>query len=343
MDYESSDKVSVPITADHSVVYQCDNDVHNSKWCNLYEPGNDWALGWKLFGYCEGTIAPTSSPNFSSLDEIGEGCPKSYDIMKIYEGGDQVSVFVSNDSSHAIIYECKSWPMGAYCNAGPSYSPESDNVNLGWTLKGYCDGTIAPTAAPIVYTPAAKCRWYNGTQPITIDNWAESDLSTYVSGTRVRKEDRIYKCKGWPFGLWCTMAAYEPEKTDVWRDAWSSAGTCSGMFEPTTSPSASPSTSPSKSPSVSPSTSPSKSPSTSPSKSPVSPTKSPSASPSSSPTASCSANSVTCTANSECCSGHCYTGSSYFCAPAGCAVLFAPCYSNGDCCGGSCDGMQCDA
>jgi hypothetical protein len=165
---------------------------------------------------------------------------------------------------------------------------------MGWTLKGYCDGTIAPTAAPIVYQPAAKCRWYNGTQPITIAKWSSGSLSSYVSGTRVRKEDRIYKCKGWPNGLWCKMAAYEPEETTVWKDAWTPAGTCNGMFEPTVSPSVSPTASPSKSPSASPSKSPSASPSASPSKSPsaspsASPSKSPSASPSASPSKSPSA------------------------------------------------------
>ena len=267
-DYGASDKVSVPITTDHSVVYECDSDFHNSKWCNQYEPGNDWAMGWKLIGYCEGTIAPTSSPNFSSLNEVGDGCPKPYNVATTYEAGDQVSVFFSNDSSNAIIFECKTWPNGAYCNAGSEFSPESDNANMGWNLKGYCQGTIAPTAAPIVYTPAAKCRWYNGTEPITIDNWAESSLSTYVSGTRVRKENRIYKCKVWPYGLWCKTAAYEPEETDVWADAWSSAGTCNGMFEPTTSPSVSPTSSPTISPSASSTSSPSASPTSSPSKSP---------------------------------------------------------------------------
>ena len=280
------DKVSVPITADHSVVYQCDSDVHNSKWCNQYEPGNDWAMGWKLIGYCEGTIAPSSSPNFSSLDEMGDGCPKTYNVRTIYETGDQVSLFISNDPVRAIIYECKTWPNGAYCNAGPRYSPGSDNADMGWTLKGYCDGTIAPTAAPIVYTPAVKCRWYNGTRAITIYNWAKSSLSTYISGTRVRKSDRIYKCKGWPNGLWCKLEAYEPEETDFWRDAWSSAGHCDIMFEPTTSPSASPTSSPSSSPTSGPTTTPSASPTSSPSKSPVSPTTSPSESPSASPTTS---------------------------------------------------------
>ena len=271
-EYEASDKVAVAITDSHSVVYQCSSDVHQSRYCSQYEPGNDFNLGWRIIGYCDGTIAPTTSPVFASLTEVGDGCPKPYASTTTYESGDQVSVFVSS-TTQAIIYECKAWPNGAYCNAGPNFSPESDNVNMGWTLKGYCDGTIAPTAAPVVYAPAAKCRWYNGTQPVTIGNWAESSLSTYIAGTRVRKEDRIYKCKGYPYSLWCKMAAYEPEVTAYWADAWTSAGTCVDMLAPTTSPSVSPTASPSTSPSVSPTASPS-----------ASPSKSPSASPSASPT-----------------------------------------------------------
>ena len=284
-EYEASDKVAVTITDTHSVVYQCSSDVHQSKYCSQFEPGNDFNLGWTLIGYCEGTIAPTASPVFTSLTEVGDGCPKEYSIVTNYEAGDQVSVFVS--PGQAVIYECKAWPNGAYCNAGENYSPTSDNVNMGWTLKGYCDGTIAPTMAPVVYTPAVKCRWYNGTQAVTISNWAEASLSTYIAGTRVRKEDRIYKCKGYPNSLWCKMAAYEPEVTAYWTDAWTTAGTCNGMFAPTTSPSVSPTASPSASPTVSPTASPSTSPTMSPSASPsTSPTSSPSASPTSSPSAS---------------------------------------------------------
>jgi hypothetical protein len=158
--------------------------------------------------------------------------------------------------------------------------PKSDNASMGWTLKGYCDGTISPTAAPIVYAPPAKCRWYNGTQAVTISPWAEGSLSTYVAGTRVRKDERIYKCKGYPYSLWCKMAAYEPEETAYWNDAWTRAGDCTDALAPTTSPSASPTSSPSKSPTVSPTKSPSASPTSSPSKSPTQkPSQSPTVTP----------------------------------------------------------------
>ncbi|KAL7515091.1 hypothetical protein ACHAXN_013049 [Cyclotella atomus] len=239
--YEA-DKVSVGGNGVQSLTYQC-KSFTDSGYCNQYEPGHWSKLGWKLVGYCEGAISPTSAPAFSALtdhngcpdaydastayeasdkvaiesttthsvvyqcsgdrEETGDGCPKKYNTATTYQEGSLVTVFIA--SGQGVVYECKNWPNGAYCNAAENFSPESDNANMGWTLKGYCDGTISPTAAPIVYAPAAKCRWYNGTQPITIKFWAQADLRTYTPGTRVRKHDRIYKCKGWPNGLWCKM------------------------------------------------------------------------------------------------------------------------------------------
>eukprot|EP00956_Cyclotella_meneghiniana_P039718 scaffold177845_cov26-Cyclotella_meneghiniana.AAC.1 len=99
-------------------------------------------------------MAPTASPNFSSLAEVGDGCPKVYEKNKTYEAGDQVSVIVNDGAS--VVYECKSWPNGAYCNSGPNFAPGTDNGNLGWTKKGFCDGTVSPTKAPIVYAPVQE-------------------------------------------------------------------------------------------------------------------------------------------------------------------------------------------
>ena len=275
--YEANDKVSIDLDGTNSLVYKCSSDVHQSKYCSQFEPGSD--LGWTLVAHCTGTIAPTQAPSFGTLADIGGGCPPVYSTASKYEEGDLVSVVLSADPERVVVYACKGWPEGAYCNAGENFSPESDNAAMGWNLKGSCSGTMSPTAAPIVY-PDPKCKWYNGTQAVVIYNWASASLSTYIAGTRVRKEDRIYKCKSYPYSLWCKMAAYEPEATAYWADAWIAAGTCLDAFAPTTSPTVSPTSSPSASPTVSPTSSPSTSPTSSPSASPtVSPTSSPSASP----------------------------------------------------------------
>jgi hypothetical protein len=83
---------------------------------------------------------------------------------------------------------------------------------------------MAPTAAPVAFT--GECDWLNGTAITPIAAWATSDLSSYKSGTRVRKGDQVYKCKSYPYYLWCRSAAYEPAGSGPWGDAWTSAGTC---------------------------------------------------------------------------------------------------------------------
>ena len=164
---------------------------------------------------------------------------------------------VSVNDAKSVVYECKSWPNGAYCNSGDNFAPGTDSGNLGWTKKGFCDGTLSPTKAPIVYAPDEKCRWYNGTKAITIEPWSDAKRSTYVAGTRVRKGTNVYKCKSWPYFLWCQTNNYEPEVGTAWMNAWTKAGECNGQFEPTASPSASPTGAPSSEPSSEPSSGPS--------------------------------------------------------------------------------------
>ena len=82
-----------------------------------------------------GTIAPTASPAFSSLEDVG-GCPLHYISNGGYEAGDKVSV--EGNGSEKIVYECKAFPNDGYCN---QYEPGHWS-KLGWTLVGYCDGKL---------------------------------------------------------------------------------------------------------------------------------------------------------------------------------------------------------
>ena len=210
--------MSTDLDGTNSLVCKCSSDVHLSRYCSQFEPGNPAKLGWTLIAHCDGTIPPSKAPTFVKLANTTGGCPRVYNKNTRYDEGDLVSVIVSNNPPRAVVYECKGWPQEAYCNAGDNFSPESANAAMGWDLKGSCTGSMTPTASPVVY-PNPRCRWYNGTKPIIIDKWTVSSLSTYMAGTRVRKHDRIYKCKGYPYSLWCKMAAYEPEKTAYWSDA----------------------------------------------------------------------------------------------------------------------------
>ncbi|KAL3775833.1 hypothetical protein HJC23_006824 [Cyclotella cryptica] len=227
--YVSNDKVAVRVNDVESVVYKCSGDIHLSRYCSQHPPGNAYDLGWTLIARCAGTMSPTSSPNFMQLREIGDGCPRKYNPSTTYEAGDQVSV--SNAARRSVVYECKSWPDGAFCNAGSYFAPDSVNVNMGWTLQGYCEGTSTPTMSPVVY-PTSKCSWYNGTKPVIIETWSINNLALYTAGTRVRKNDRIYRCKEYPYSLWCKMSAYEPEKSRYWTDAWTKAGRCPNISSP---------------------------------------------------------------------------------------------------------------
>ena len=63
-----------------------------------------------------------------------------------------------------------------------------------------------------------------------IEQWHDADCSTDVAGSRDRKDTTIYKCKNWPYYLWCQMSNYEPEVGLVWSNAWTNAGECNGQL-----------------------------------------------------------------------------------------------------------------
>lgn len=216
--YEPGDKVASYIDDERAVVWEC--SAHPlAPLCNQYSPTEDTQGGWRKIGSCSGTVAPTSSPNFVSL-EIGDGCPEEYSPSTSYEIGDIVTAVASENPLRQMVYECKS----PYCNAGQVYGPGSANTDLGWILKGHCVGTFSPTASPSTYS--GPCTYNNGTATITINSWSESSLSTYSAGTRVRKGNDVFQCRGYPRYLYCRMAKYEPLIGDRWGDAWMRFGTC---------------------------------------------------------------------------------------------------------------------
>lgn len=101
--YEAKDRVSR-----NNVVYECKDDIHRSRYCSTvgYEPGENGgvaaALAWDIVGYCTGTIAPTSAPNFVALKNLG-GCPDHWSartMINAYEAGDRVS-------KDNLVFSCK--------------------------------------------------------------------------------------------------------------------------------------------------------------------------------------------------------------------------------------------
>ena len=117
------------------VVYQCSTAHAVNLWCGKsnYKPGDSlhWEQAWTLLGSCDGTIAPTTSPNYQYLADHG-GCPNEYAPGTMYEGGDKVTM-------GSIVYQCRPWPNSGWCSMN-QYEPGGVNSNDAWTILGYCEG-----------------------------------------------------------------------------------------------------------------------------------------------------------------------------------------------------------
>merc|ERR1719356_2441978 len=121
------------------------------RFCSVYGPthATGGQLGWILKGNCAGSIAPTASPVFTTLTEVGSGCPKDWSASTTtYAKTDLVAFVTSTMPVRKVVYECLE---PGWCNQGESYKPGSTYGGMAWALKGQCDGTMAPTLSPIVY------------------------------------------------------------------------------------------------------------------------------------------------------------------------------------------------
>jgi len=227
-DYESGDTVSL-----NGFAYECTAGP-NGLYCeqNGFEPGSlNGGLAWNLLGYCSGTTAPTTSPNFVSLVDLG-GCPDAFDGSGDYEPGDSVSL-------NGLVYQCKPEPLGRHCSQagfepGVTINAGGGDVNYwthAWDVTGYCSGTITPTQSPSfdVLTNFGGCP----------EAWVAEDFK-YEEGDKVSDGKFVYQCKAWPFSRHCGQMGYEPDTNPAtplaWKDAWTVVGYCEGSGAPTTSP-----------------------------------------------------------------------------------------------------------
>jgi hypothetical protein len=220
-------------------VYEC-KSWPASDHCSQagYEPGTGtegteyWQDAWNVVGYCSGTISPTSSPSFESLELIG-GCPDEWEAratVDAYEEGDRVS-------DGKLVFACKAWPMSGHCSQA-GYEPNTNPATAGtwkdaWAVVGWCNGSIGPTASPSV-DPAALL----GACP---EEW-EGDAYKYEEGDIVSitvSEDPLrkvaFKCKAWPYSGHCGQ--FSPTNELGGRLGWALAGSCDGSVGHTSSPS----------------------------------------------------------------------------------------------------------
>lgn len=262
--YEEGDMVSLTVSNVplRKVAYKCKAWPY-SGYCGQFSPteyGGD--QGWALAGSCNGSIGPTASPVFQSLAEYGDGCPEDWSVSTTtYDAGDLVSLTLSTTPERKVVYKCQDWPNTGYCNQGSGFKPGTQYGPMAWTMMGMCEGTMAPTGAPVPYvntmcsysqcrmrevqeqcTPGStgcSCRDGDAAGPTClrdteteicmgapVDTWSSS--FDYHEGDVVRVGMKRFKCREWPNKFWCKMEAYKPtnDENGVWRDAWTTDGMC---------------------------------------------------------------------------------------------------------------------
>jgi len=226
--YETGDRVS-----SKTFVFEC-NAWPYSMHCGQvgYEPLMDpatpgaWRDAWTIVGHCDGTIEPTGAPNFAPTNSVG-ACPEQWVAGSDtkYEEGDLVSVITSTTPLRTAAFKCREWPLSGFCG---QFSPTSNGGNQGWIHVGSCDGTFAPTSAPAPY--AARCQYNkcendaSGEEQCTlvdVDPW--NSRTNYVEDDVVRLGIARFRCREWPFFLWCRQFEYSPTLASdgIWNEAWS--------------------------------------------------------------------------------------------------------------------------
>jgi len=260
-DYEEGDLAAVTVSTNppRKVTYIC-KAWPLSQFCKQFSPDSvpGGEQGWVLAGSCDAgiTFAPTGAPVFVSLAEVAGGCPEDYAPGGDgYEAGDRVAYAASDESSGKVVYECRPYPASMWCGQAV-FAPGEQHADMAWTVLGHCKGTIAPTLAPVPY--AGKCKYTMVTE--TLKDCACGDAgcpnpgglpdggacsktvtvkvketvgvydasATYVAGEVVRVGLNRYKCKPWPYVLWCNNEAYKPVPGTggPWTEAWVPDGVC---------------------------------------------------------------------------------------------------------------------
>ncbi|GAB1847304.1 hypothetical protein MyNCGM683_21510 [Achromobacter xylosoxidans] len=126
------------------------------------------------------------------------------DDYPVYKAGTQYKAgdIVLNDGS---LYQCKPFPYSGWCSLAPhAYEPGKGSAwSDAWNLYRQGEEGGGKKEDDNTY-PLYK----EGTQ--------------YKSGDIVTNGGKLFRCKPFPFGGWCSQSgwAYEPGKGTVWNDAW---------------------------------------------------------------------------------------------------------------------------
>jgi len=306
-DYVSGDVASVAV-AGVPKNYVC-QDGPQSLFCKqeAFAPGGMYTTSaWTDKGDCDpstftGAMTPVSATVPAATVPAAttapaSGCFPTYAAGTAYAGG---ALVVATNGGETRIYKCVGEPSNQFCGMA-GFAPGADQFwEMAWTDYGPAVGACAPgttpaTAAVPAATPAVpataavpvpvsapvlpaapthSAHECEGAQPWSQQNYEEGDV--------VLLGVERFKCKPWPYYLWCRQPEYQPTEDDgIWSDAWAPDGTCSTAAPVTSGPTAKPTTAApvTQSPTLKPTTA---GPTDSPTMPP--PTRAPSSSPSAEP------------------------------------------------------------
>jgi len=248
--YEEGDKVTIMGEGEtRGKIYKC-KGWPDTGYCaqEAYKPGPGgathggvplWKTAWTYVGGCEGTIAPTGAPVFTSLAQwSGGGCPEQYVPDNAdYQAGDYVSVSKNADNTLGVVWRCKKAETWPWCQL-KGYAPGTQYGGKAWEKMGHCDGTMAPTTAPVALVTtllAGRCEfkyklpsgsnggtngeyvvlqagsWASGKPTITTVAGGIS-LTLNEAGTLVRYGNDARKCNAYPYNGYCQ--SYSPFEED---------------------------------------------------------------------------------------------------------------------------------
>lgn len=230
--YDEDDDDATTIS---TMVYKC-KAWPLSGYCGQFSPTHPsgGSLGWDIVGGCSGTIQPTPAPTFAVGSVVTAGCPTDYnEAVTTYKSGDQVSKSISSSTTHKMVYKCREYPDGLYCNQ-KGFAPGSEYSAMAWTQVGPCTGTLVPTASPTEFTSACKyikvvtSPFSSTPTRVVMDIAKWTSGVSYVEGDLIRVDGMTYQCKPWPYYFWCSNSAYQPttSTTGLWTEAWTFIGPC---------------------------------------------------------------------------------------------------------------------
>mmetsp|Transcript_30675 Transcript_30675/g.48076 ORF Transcript_30675/g.48076 Transcript_30675/m.48076 type:complete len:758 (-) Transcript_30675:229-2502(-) len=230
-EYEAGDKVTISGEEGYGKIYQC-KSWPNSGYCGdeTYSPANTdkgcngavcWPTAWTYVSGCSGTITPTGSPVFTTIEKWDkDGCPDEYVANNPnYQAGSVVSISINDDNTYGIVWKCKEARTAPWCQQ-EGYAPGTQYGGQAWERVGHCEGTMSPTTAPVPLATACQFKYNLETTDggeyviLPVESWEKGgstvstggtalDLSPYKPGQLVRYGGDARKCKGHPYTGYC--------------------------------------------------------------------------------------------------------------------------------------------